>query len=95
VRLLATTVGTVAIAMALGGLAPHLSRATATAPPRIDPELDSMLTLAVAVRPTSLTAPRHAQPTGCKPGASTKVAHCAATTRRSAKARTRVRHRRR
>ena len=95
VRLLATTVGTVAVAVALGGLAPQLSRATATARPRIDPELDSMLTLAVASHPTNAPAPRHAVPAGCKPGTSTNIAHCAATIRRSAKARTRVRHRRR
>jgi len=92
---LATAVGTVAIAMALGGLAPHLTRGTATARPPIDPALDSMLTLAVASHPMNAPAQRHAVSTGCKPGTSTGIAQCAAATRRPAKTRTRVRHRRR
>lgn len=85
-RLLVTTLGTVAVALALGGLAPHLSHGATSSRPAVDPELDSMLTLAVAPHP---------QPATCRAPTSGHATHCRASGKRSTASRTVVRHRRR
>lgn len=101
-RILATTIGTIVVALALGGLAPHLSHATVAPRPVIDPELDSMLTLAVAPRPAAPTArPRHASSASapCRTGtarpAARPAAPCATLSRQPTRRDRRARARRR